>query len=115
MKNFYLIFIAFLFLFVGCENNQQIVYRKKFGIIPAIQEIDSMLYTRDSEYIKLIDDRPLFAVCMFDTKTEKEKLGGIIAKLKSAEKEQEEYIKNTVAQNKKIIVAFTIFICIFLV
>lgn len=70
MKNFYLIFIAFLFLFVGCENNQQIVYRKKIGIIPAIQEIDSMLYTRDSEYIKLIDDRPLFAVCMFDTKTD---------------------------------------------
>ena len=52
---------------------------------------------------------------MFDTKTEKEKLGGIIAKLKSAEKEQEEHIKNTVAQNKKIIIAFTIFICIFLV
>ena len=52
---------------------------------------------------------------MYDAKTEKERLDGAITKLKSAEREQEEYIKNTVVQNKKIIIAFTVFVCIFMV
>ncbi|MBO5345287.1 MAG: hypothetical protein J6A44_00090 [Paludibacteraceae bacterium] len=70
MKDFYFIFFAFLFLFVGCENNQiQIVHRKKSGIIADGEQIN-MLYTRQSEYIKLINDTPLFAVCVFDTKTD---------------------------------------------
>ena len=51
---------------------------------------------------------------MFDAKTEKERICSLAAKLKSAEKEQTEYIKNTVSQNKKIILAFTVFICIFM-
>ena len=51
---------------------------------------------------------------MFDAKTEKEKLESLIIKLKTADKEQEEYIKNTVNQNRKIIIAMSVFICVFM-
>lgn len=52
---------------------------------------------------------------MYDAKTEKEKLENVIFKLKKADKEQEEYIKGTVNQNKKIIVATAVFVCVFMV
>ncbi len=52
---------------------------------------------------------------MSDAKTEKEKLENVVLKLKKADKEQEEYIKNTVNQNRKIIVAMTVFVCVFMV
>ena len=63
-------FIVLLVLLVSCESsNERIINRKKSGIIADGQQIN-MLYTGQSEYIKLIEDRPLFAVCMFDSKTD---------------------------------------------
>ncbi len=63
-------FIILLVLLVSCESKREIIInRKKSGIIADGQQIN-MLYTEPSEYIKLINDNPLFAVCMFDSKTD---------------------------------------------
>ncbi len=51
---------------------------------------------------------------MFDSNTEKDKLNSTILKLKTVEREQEEFIKITVNQNRKIIMAFTVLVCIFM-
>jgi stage III sporulation protein AB len=51
---------------------------------------------------------------MLDTKGEQKKLAGVILRLKAEEKQQQKYIEGTVYQNRKIIIAFTVLICVFL-
>lgn len=51
---------------------------------------------------------------MLDAKGEQEKLAGVISRLKAEEKEQQKYIGDTVNQNRKIIIAVTVLICVFL-
>ena len=57
--------LALLVSLFACEGNKEtIVHRRKSGIIADGEQIN-MLYTGQSEYIKLINDTPLFAVCVF--------------------------------------------------
>ena len=69
-RSFSWIIICLLVSLCACENNYRCtIHRRKSGIIADGQQIN-MLYTGPSEYIKLINDTPLFAVCVFDTKTD---------------------------------------------
>lgn len=68
-RYFLLVLLVSLFACENGNNKAPVIHRKKTGVIADGQQIN-MLYTGQSEYIKLIEDRPLFAVYMFDSKTD---------------------------------------------
>lgn len=52
---------------------------------------------------------------MFDAVTEQNRINLLVERLKYSDSEQKQYIKNTVNQNRKIIIAFSVFICVFII
>lgn len=70
-------------------------------------EVDEKVYETLSDYFEQAG--------MFDANTEQNRICSVVERLKYADREQKEYIKNTVNQNRKIIVALSVFICVFII
>lgn len=70
-------------------------------------EMDEKVYDALSDYFEQAG--------MFDAQTEQNRINSVVKRLKYADREQKQYIKNTVNQNRKIIIAFSVFICVFIV
>ncbi|MBO5099440.1 MAG: hypothetical protein J6C16_04665 [Clostridia bacterium] len=51
---------------------------------------------------------------MFDAQTEQSRLMAVVERLKYTYEEEKSYIKNTVNQNRKIIIAIAVLICVFI-
>ncbi len=69
-------------------------------------EIDKKVFEILSDYFEQAG--------MFDAQTEHNRLLSVVERLKYTYEEEKNYIKNTVNQNRKIIIAITVFLCVFI-
>lgn len=70
-------------------------------------EIDEKVFETLSDYFEQAG--------MFDAQTEQNRINSVLERLKYADREQKQYIKSTVNQNRKIIIACSVFICVFII